>query len=159
MIFTMNVVSIQEQCSTMAYFDGFVPMIVEVANNPSFPTLCWRIGDFVTTLVEIGIDCSSGTFKKLKLIAAPTLDALQVVDLSSVPGVHGTPTFDVSGVSAEAKRITERIRVTVGINRDILSIQFDDHCHPSEFVQLDRLFFLLNHNDKRTHKNRLYPYT
>lgn len=142
----MQVVSIEEKSRTQVHFDGFVPMIVEVVDNTSFPDLYCRIGDFISTLVEIGIDRSNGAFRKLKLIAVPKLDPTQSVDVTSMPVVHGTPTFDVSRVASETARISEHKRILVGICGEVLTIQLEDDFHPSEYIQLDRLIFVLDQN-------------
>ncbi len=61
----MRILSLRDPCPVTIESDGYVPVMARFQGAFEFPPLYWRTGDFRRTLVEIGVEKSSGAICKV----------------------------------------------------------------------------------------------
>lgn len=95
----LKVIGSKEPSSATVEFGEYVPLTVEFNDErlPAAP-FYWRIGNFVNSLVEIGINRQSGAVAKIGLVAYSESDLLsKSFDFLNVRCTAGLPVIDTDG--------------------------------------------------------------
>ncbi len=138
----MRINSFLPGCDATVEFDGYVPMIARVKGDFQFPPNYWRTGDFKQSLVEIGVDKSTGAICKVAVVSLNKLhnDAAEKADLDSI-GL-GLPCVKTDAWNNSTIRIDVEQEVSASLIDDRLVIQFGSvETHFRNAVRCGRLVF------------------
>ncbi|WLG46432.1 hypothetical protein [Pseudomonas sp. FP1740] len=121
----LRVVGVKEPSSVIVEFGQYVLLNVEFCKEqvPAAP-FYWRVGNFVDSLVEIGLNRSSGAIAKVGLIAYGESDFLvSDEDYLKCVSVAGLPMFNIDGWPSDRYR-DEVGFLSVAENEVCLVLQF-----------------------------------
>ncbi|MCI0996542.1 hypothetical protein [Pseudomonas corrugata] len=88
----LKIIGIKEPSLARIEFGEYVPLNVEFDSEriPAAP-FYWRVGDFLSSLVEVGINRRSGAIAKLELVVFDGVQTLfnegKYLEVNSIPGL------------------------------------------------------------------------
>jgi hypothetical protein len=141
----MQVESILPGRNATVQCDGYVPMIVRLDGDFQFPPKYWRTGDFKKSLVEIGIDQSSGAICKVTVTSVNGLEpnATQQTELVSLE--YGLPCVNPTNWDEAKNRIDVEQDVAASLVGDRFIIRFGSGgAHLVNSVRCGRLVFQID---------------
>ena len=128
--------------------DYYVPFSIKLGNRKSYTSkTCWRIGNFKNSLMEISIDDKSGMLRDVTLIS---VDKAYLVNttLQNVEAVEsGTPVFMLDG-NIQNGLCDHVMDFYVYLSKEFIMVNFGEECHPYKFVELERVRFGFDNDNK-----------
>lgn len=133
--------------------DGYVPLVIRFDGYygpDSWAPIYWRTGDFEHSLVEIGVNPSSGAICSVILVCLPGIEstALLKPTLSSTPGLPGAALYQWH---AKSQSIEALVRIDCNqrvagslVDRELTLIFGDIASGELKGVRCDRVTFLID---------------
>lgn len=139
-------VSNSKQCKVN--IDYYVPFTIKLGNRESYTSkIYWRIGNFINSLLEISIDEKSGMLRDVTLVS---VDKAYLVNttLKNVESVEsGTPVF-LPDENIQNGLCDHVMDFYVYLSKEFIMVNFSEECHPCKFVELERVRFGFDNNNK-----------
>lgn len=145
MLFLRDVTS-NNECEVEV--DYYVPFTINVGNEKLFsPKVCWRIGNFKTSLMEICIDEKSGVLRDITLTS---VDRAYLEDklLENVSvAERGTPVFLLEG-NVKNGLCDQVMDFNVYLGKNYIMVNFTLERYPEKIIELDRVQFYIGQNNQ-----------
>ena len=128
--------------------DYYVPFTINVESNNVYGTcLCWRTGDLKKSLIEVSMDKDTGLLTEITLVSIDEVCIVEnkMFDVSNK--IKGTPAFIFDG---EIKNglCDQPGSVEVELGLDYLLVRLDKKVDEDKYIELNRVTFGIDHNDK-----------
>jgi len=117
----MKLSSILPESGVQIECDGYVPLIARSVGCKAFPLWYWRTGDFKKSLIEVGVDPSSGAICKITVLCLAGIGshASQMADLSATQA--GLPCISLEDwAGASRKDVEQPVEAALIGNRLVL---------------------------------------
>ncbi|MBL8892755.1 MAG: hypothetical protein JNL67_22455 [Planctomycetaceae bacterium] len=145
----MQVQSISPPAPVQIDCDGYIPLSIRVNGNSSWPPKYWRTGDFKHSLVEVGVDPSTGAICKIVVTSIRDISTeSQMAREISGQQTNGVPNALLSFWGADQTRVDVEGSVHGYLDGHTFTIVLGDEQDACKVVACDRVKFLLNSNDE-----------
>lgn len=144
----MQVQSISPSVPLQIECDGYVPLVIRMHGDASWPPQYWRTGDFKKSLVEIAIDPSTGTI--CKIVVTSICDVSTASHLTNVANMQprsGVPNAKLTIWDSDQTRVDVKGVVRGSLEGRTFTVTFGDYQEINSVVNCDRVNFLLNSTD------------
>ncbi len=128
--------------------DYYVPFTISLKTEKLYaPKVCWRIGNFKNSLMEISIDEKTGVLREITLtlvnkayLVDTTLENADIVK-------SGTPVFQLEG-NIKNGLCNKELDFNVYLSMKFIMVDFSKGEHPIKFIELDRVRFCFDKDRK-----------
>ena len=126
----------------------YVPFSITIGNEKVFSSkLCWRIGNFKTSLMEISIDEKTGVLRNITLTSVDKAnllnESLKKFDVTEI----GTPVFSLEG-NVKNGLCDQLIDYDVYLGNDYIRVDFDLDKYYKKIIKQDRVLLIFNQNNQ-----------
>lgn len=137
--------------ATSVVFDEYVPFTAEFESDFMSPPLYWRIGDGKSSLMEIGLNESSGVVLSITLTSIKSENVRNENEsyVSRASEIEGLPIFDLSawknGKCADefASNFIDEFNfdLELTLGQDFISVSIIDGMEPTQYIKNDSVIF------------------
>jgi len=128
--------------------DYYVPFTIRLKTEKRYaPKVCWRIGNFKDSLMEISIDEKTGMLREAALISVHTARLADAVLENANLMKNGTPVFRLEG-SAKNGLCNRALDFNVRLNEEFIGVNLSEGEHPVKCVELERIQFGFDKDSK-----------
>lgn len=128
--------------------DYYVPITITVGADSYFgKSIYWRTGNFKNSLIEISIDEEKGTLKDITLVAVNEVCCVDFPEEECEKKATGVPSFILDGDISNGF-CDQIMDFCVYLSSEDISIKFGEELHPVKCVQLGRVKFGFDKEDK-----------
>ncbi|MEP7731521.1 hypothetical protein [Marinomonas primoryensis] len=122
---------------------GYTPLISEFHNEKSSIPIYWRVGDFESSLIEVGLNKNSGCILSVSLLMFDSVSDVPFVGSSDLAVEVGMPIFDIEGWPEDGSLdIQSYFRVFKAEDR--LRLMFSDELKPVKIYRNKTVDFCIS---------------
>ena len=128
--------------------DYYVPFTITLENEKLYsPQICWRIGNFKKSLMEISIDEKRGILREITLTSVDKAHLLNGTSEKVNIVESGTPVFLLDG-NIKNGLCDQVMDFDVYLSMEFIMVNFSEERYPYKFVELERVRFGFDKDDK-----------
>ena len=128
--------------------DYYVPFTITLENEKLYsPLICWRIGNFKKSLMEISIDEKRGILREITLTSVDKAHLLNGSSENVNIVESGTPVFLLDG-NIKNGLCDQVMDFDVYLSMEFIMVNFSEERYPYKFVELERVRFGFDKDDK-----------
>ena len=128
--------------------DYYVPFTITLENEKLYsPQICWRIGNFKKSLMEISIDEKRGILREITLTSVDKAHLLNGSSENVNIVESGTPVFLLDG-NIKNGLCDQVMDFDVYLSMEFIMVNFSEERYPYKFVELERVRFGFDKDDK-----------
>ncbi len=126
--------------------DEYIPFTIELGTKPH-QLLYWRGGDGKLSLIEVGLDRTSGAISSAALISINSKDIKKTDDsfVTYLPESDAIAVFDLSGWKTSSNNYSDSFQdefnsnISLVVGSDYLTVTFSEVDSPSRYIKNDKV--------------------